>query len=416
MSNHNSTQPPFSAATAIFISIVIAIGLLLLFDWLGQSQTRSPQIVTQLRSTATIAVDPATPTAYLPTNTPLPVTSTPISTPTPPNTATPTVTSPPSNTPTPTLTPTPTRDLARCNAAGCGPQAGAVPTLEYDLKLLLRFKPPERRDCPECPKNPRLSNDKLDELLQVSPARLNQLETVALSQEAYPIAPGMVYIVSDYVHHVVIDVTEPGLKLRNIVPAFSTEDARETVRITPSYCMGEESLLVMTADYHGLVGTNKTDDGRSIFFHLGRAALYQLDGEYDLDVIREDEVYDRTSIAWGGGPIFMWAGEYNYNPEQEWFSPENLDHYQNTKWSKLVVAISKDRRYVFLSASFDISLEEHTQNVINLGMQWGIDVDRAMRFDGSESAYMAIRMDDVLVPVLGLEEPLIVNCFTVERE
>jgi hypothetical protein len=39
-----------------------------------------------------------------------------------------------------------------------------------------------------------------------------------------------------------------------------------------------------------------------------------------------------------------------------------------------------------------------------------------MRFDGSESAYFAIRMGDFLVPVLDLEEPLIVNCLAIERE
>ena len=39
-----------------------------------------------------------------------------------------------------------------------------------------------------------------------------------------------------------------------------------------------------------------------------------------------------------------------------------------------------------------------------------------MRFDGSESAYLAIRMGDYMVPILGLEEPLIVNCLAIEQE
>jgi hypothetical protein len=38
-----------------------------------------------------------------------------------------------------------------------------------------------------------------------------------------------------------------------------------------------------------------------------------------------------------------------------------------------------------------------------------------MRFDGGESAYMAIRIGDKMVPILNLEEPLIVNCLAVEQ-
>jgi hypothetical protein len=38
-----------------------------------------------------------------------------------------------------------------------------------------------------------------------------------------------------------------------------------------------------------------------------------------------------------------------------------------------------------------------------------------MRFDGSESGYIAIRLGDTMVPILNLEEPLIVNCFAIER-
>ena len=290
-----------------------------------------------------------------------------------------------------------------------------MPTVEYDPNLLLRLGPPNRRDCFECPQNEYLSRDDLDALLGSTPATMAQLRTMALSQEPYQIAPGIVYIVSDNVHHVVVDLKESGFRLRNIIPPIPDSETREKIRITPSYCFRPESLVVMTADYHGLVGSNKTEDGRAIFFHLGRAALFQLDGEYDIDVIRKDEIYKRTSISWGGGPIFVWNGEYNYNPEQEWFTPENLDHYQNTKWAKMVAAISDDRRYLFLSASYGISLEQHAEHVINLGKNWGINIDRAMRFDGSESAYLAIRLGDFMVPVLALEEPLIVNCFAIER-
>jgi hypothetical protein len=171
----------------------------------------------------------------------------------------------------------------------------------------------------------------------------------------------------------------------------------------------------MTADYHGLVGSNKTETGRDIFFHLGRAALFQRDGRYDIDVVAERSEYDRTTISWGGGPIFMWDGQYNYNPKQEWFTSENLAHYRDTRWAKIVAALSQDRRYLFLSASFGLTLEEHAENMINLGQRWGIKVDQAMRFDGSESAYLAIRLGDYVVPVLNLEEPLIVNCLAVEQ-
>ncbi|MCK6630710.1 MAG: hypothetical protein L6R45_36790, partial [Anaerolineae bacterium] len=105
----------------------------------------------------------------------------------------------------------------------------------------------------------------------------------------------------------------------------------------------------------------------------------------------------------------------DYNPEREWFDQENLEHYRTTRWTKLSAAISKDRKYLFISASYGLTLKEHAQNIIDLGQKWGIQVDRAMRFDGSESAYIAIRLGDYMVPVLNLEEPLIVNCFAVER-
>jgi hypothetical protein len=81
----------------------------------------------------------------------------------------------------------------------------------------------------------------------------------------------------------------------------------------------------------------------------------------------------------------------------------------------LTAAISKERKYLFISSSYGLTLKQHAQNLIDLGQKWGIKVDRAMRFDGSESAYMAIRLGDYMVPILNLEEPLIVNCFAIEQ-
>ncbi len=437
MSRSTQERDPLGPEAAVIIGALVTIGLLLVINAI------SGQSVRVLSNPAQTSFDQETPDAFLsPTSLPVATESaslplagagTSTATPTPRqisvtliaavsptvkplDTPTPTVTPTPSNTPTPTQTPTPTRDLARCNAAGCGLDAKPVPTLEYGAKLLLRHEPLERRACGECPGNERLSERELDALVGINPAAIAQLRTIALSQQPYQIAPGVVYLVSDYVHHVVVDLKESGHTLRNIIPPIPDPETRENIRITPSYCLSPESLVVMTADYHGLVGSNKTENGRSIFFHLGRAALFQLDGEFDIDVIREDSVYDQTTISWGGGPIIMWDGAYDFNPEQEWFTPENLDHYENTTWSKMVVAVSDDRRYLFLSASFDITLKEHAENVINLGEKWGINVDRAMRFDGSESAYLAIRLGDYMAPVLGIEEPLIVNCLAVEQD
>jgi hypothetical protein len=174
-------------------------------------------------------------------------------------------------------------------------------------------------------------------------------------------------------------------------------------------------LVVTDADYHGLNGSNKTETGRDLFFHLGRAALFERDGRFDIDVIRERAEYDRTTVSWGGGPIFLWDGAYNYNPEQEWFEPEDLDYYRDTRWAKVTVALSKDRKYLFITGSYGLTLREHAENIIKLGQRWGIEVDRAMRFDGGESAYLAIRLDDYLVPIFDIEEPLIVNCLAIEQ-
>ncbi len=248
-------------------------------------------------------------------------------------------------------------------------------------------------------------------MISADSATLARLQKIALSQETYQIAPGVVYIVFNNVHHVVIDLKESGYILRNIIPNTSE---RGTL-ITPSYCLSSQSLVVTTADYHGLNGSNKTEIGQDLFFHLGRAALYERNGRFNIGVIRSRPAWDKTSLSWGGGPLFIWNGRYDFNPEQEWFDQENLGHYRTTLWTKLTAAISKDRKYLFISSSYGLTLREHAQNIIDLGQKWGIQVDRAMRFDGSESAYLAIRIGDHMVPVLNLEEPLIVNCFAVEK-
>jgi hypothetical protein len=339
----------------------------------------------------------------------------PTAKPSPSSTPTATTTPTPTSTPTPTVTPTPTLDLASCNLSGCGAVSVPLPTVEYETNLLLRTEPAQRRLCEDCPANDVMSAEALDELLKTDAETLDFLQEVALSQNPYEIAPGIVYIVSDYVHHVVIDLEESGYILRNIIPPIPDVETQESIRITPSYCFRPETLVVTTADYHGLVGSNKTESGRELFFHLGRAALYQLDGQYDIDVIREYDEFARTSVSWGAGPIFIWDGEYDFNPEQEWFDEESLEYYGSNEWAKLSVAVSEDRKYLFLSVSYGLTLEEHANNIIDLGRRWGITVDRAMRFDSTESTYLAIRLGEHLVPVLELEEPLIVNCFAVEK-
>jgi hypothetical protein len=244
---------------------------------------------------------------------------------------------------------------------------------------------------------------------------MSQLKRMALSQTAHEIAPGIVYIVNNYVHHVVIDLQASGFKLRNIVPPIPDVETREKIRITPSYCLGPDSLVVTTGDYHGLVGSNRTETGRELFFHLGRAALFELDGRYDIDVIREHAKFTRTSVSWGGGPLFIWDGKFNFDPQQEWFEAEAMDYYRANRWGKLSVAISKDRKYLVLTTSYGLTIAEHAANIIDLGQKWGINIDRAMRFDSTENTFMAIRLGDNLVPVMDIPEPLIVNCFAVER-
>jgi len=337
--------------------------------------------------------------------------TTPTQTPTPTTTQTPTTT----RTPTLTPTPTPTINLATCNVMGCGFNKIVTPLPFDNYKLLLAHRPSPRRVCEECPINENLSPSELDQLLNPDPKTYARLLEIILSQQAYPVAPGLVYIMFDNAHHIVIDLTEPSHILRNIVPPIAKPELRRQMRITPSYCMSPSSLVVTTADYHSLDGSNKTEAGRPIFFHRGRAALFDFGGHFDLNVVALYSYYDMATMSWGGGPIFIWQGEYNYNPKNEWFTPENLAHYQHTIWGKLTVAISQDRRYLFLTASYGKTLAEHADNIIKLGQLWNIKVDRAMRFDGSENTYIAMRLGDYMVPLLNLEEPLIVNCFAVEQ-
>jgi hypothetical protein len=405
---------PLSSEAATLIGSLIAIGMVLAAGAIGQS---SPLILASNQtapgdsaSTAVADIAPHSRLTAIPLSTPAAMpTNTPTSTATPtPTPIRPTAT--PTNSPTATPTPTPTLDLAKCNAAGCGLAAAPLPTVEYDPDLLLRFETPVRRICPECPPNEQLSAAELDALIGADPATLARLRTMAVSQITHEIAPGVVYIVFDNVHHVVVDLEEPGFLLRNIIPDTSE---RGTL-ISPSYCLSPQSLVVIDADYHGLNGSNKTETGRDLFFHLGRAALFEREGQFDIDVIRERVDYDPTTISWGGGPIFVWEGEYNFNPEQEWFEPEDLEYYRDTRWAKMSVALSTDRKYLFITASYGLTLKEHAENIIRLGQRWGIDIDRAMRFDGGESTYLAIRLGDYQVPVLSLEEPLIVNCLAIE--
>jgi hypothetical protein len=110
----------------------------------------------------------------------------------------------------------------------------------------------------------------------------------------------------------------------------------------------------------------------------------------------------------------LWDVEYNYNPQQVWFEPEDLEYYRDTRWAKMTVALSENRKYLLITASYGLTLKEHAENIIELGQRWDIPIDRAMRFDGGESTYMALRVGEHLVPLLNLPEPLIVNCLAIE--
>jgi hypothetical protein len=416
MSNRpeDNRQPP-GPEVAVIIGALIAIGLIMAARVVSQvSQSGSTfSVADQIEITPTVILpSPSATISVKKTGTPTPIPNfIPSLASTPTSTSTPTDTPTPTHTPTPTVTPTPTLNLAKCNAAGCGLEAKELPTVEYDYNILLTYQTPTRRVCEECPKNEQLSENELNGLVAANSATLARLRTIALSQNTYQIAPGIVYIVFDKAHHVVIDLQERGYILRNIIP---NAQERGTL-ITPSYCLSPKSLVVIDADYHGLNGSNKTETGQDLFFHLGRAALFQRDGQLDIDVVREREDYDRVTISWGGGPIFIWDGQYDYNPKQEWFDPDSLEYYRTTRWAKVTAALSADRKYLFLTASYGLTLEEHAENIISLGERWGIEIERAMRFDGGESAYLAIRLGDYLVPVLDIEEPLIVNCLAIER-
>jgi hypothetical protein len=405
--NHNRfTTQVFIIVGILAVGAGLLIGLVGLALWPTEQNGASypaPTEIVQVQASE-VPVDQT----QLPTPTPIiEVESRPSPTPTSTPTKTPTSTATPTKTPTSTAT----LDLDQCNAAGCGAAARPLPTAQFNADLFLTEKKPTRRFCPQCPKNEQLTDSQLNALIGVDPATLAQLKKIVLSQETYPLAPGIVYLVFNNVHHVVIDLKESGYRLRNIIP---NTPERGTL-ITPSYCLSPKSLLVTTADYHGLNGSNKTERGRDLFFHLGRAVLYQRNGRYNIDVVRTRPAYDKISVAWGGGPLFIWNGQYQYNPEREWFDEENLEHYRTTHWTKITASISKDRKYLFMSVSYGLTLREHAENIIELGKRWAIKVDRAMRFDGSESAYMAIRFGKYLVPILNLEEPLIVNCFAIEE-
>ena len=363
--------------------------------------TPSPRPSVSASAPATPLVMPGTTPPAIPPSTPMSVLSA---------TSTPTPMPVPTDTPSPTVTPTPTLDLSKCNAAGCGLKAKVLPTVEYDYNLLLTYETPTRRDCPDCPRNEQLTEAELDRLVAADRATLARLRRMALSQEAHVIAPGVIYIVFNNVHHVVIDLEQSGYVLRNVIP-----NAERGTLITPSFCLSPKSLVVIDADYHGLNGSNKTETGRDLFFHLGRAALFQRDGRFDIDVIRKRPDYDRTTLSWGGGPLFIWDGRYNFNPDQEWFDDKSLEYYRTTRWAKISVALSKNRKYLFITASYGLTLPEHAENIISLGQTWDIPIDRAMRFDGGESAYMALRLGNYMVPILNIEEPLIVNCLAVEQ-
>jgi hypothetical protein len=328
-------------------------------------------------------------------------------------TGTPTATPSPSPTPTPTSTPTPTPtlDLGSCTILGCGyGPADPAPTAAVGPNPQIPQTPAARRVCQTCHGGEPVESPQFLSLTDVDRATMQQLRDAARSQRAYQIAPGVAYFVYDRVHHVVVDLQEPGIALQNKVPR---RGERGTL-FTPSCCVAPDALVIIDADYHGLDGSNKAD-GREFFFHQGRAALFVLDGRYDIGVIRTQEEYDLVNTSWGGGPIFIWDGEYNFDPFDEWFQPKVLEYYRTSSWAKMTAAVSEDRKYLVLSASYGLTLEEHAENIIALGRLWGIKIDRALRFDGAESAYLGLRVGSHFVSVLDIPEPKIVNCLVIRR-
>jgi hypothetical protein len=341
------------------------------------------------------------------------VQATPMATWTSTPTRTPTATHTPTATPSPspTPTPTPTPDLNSCTILGCGyGPADPVPTAAAGPKPYVPQVPPARRVCQTCHGSEPVKSPQFLSLTDASGTTMQQLRAAAWSQRTYQIAPGVVYFVYDRVHHVVVDLEEPGIVLQNIVP----QRGERGTLFTPSCCVAPDALVITDADYHGLDGSNKAD-GREVFFHQGRAALFMRDSRYDIGVIRTREEYEPVTTSWGGGPIFIWDGEYNFNPFDEWFHPEVLEYYRTSRWAKMTAAVSEDRKYLVLSVSYGLTIAEHAENVIALGRLWGIKIDRALRFDGAESAYLGLRLGPHFVSVLDIPEPKIVNCLVIRR-
>jgi hypothetical protein len=310
--------------------------------------------------------------------------------------------------------PTPTVDLSTCTVNGCGAGSSDPTTPGADDRLMGQLvwlqESPHETTCDDCPENQQLSPDELASITEVDSATLSLLHSLVTSSEAYEIAPGIVYIVDHNTHHIVIDLEEPGYRFRNIV----SEGDREGL-ITPSFCVSQSSLVITNADYYGLHGSNKTETGQEVFFHPGWAALFRLDNRFDIDVL-DQERYDRADISWGGGPIFIWDGAYHFNPKYEWFTPESLIWYETTQKPTISAALSRNRKYLVLTVSDGLTLKQHAEQVIAFSKGWGIEIEKAIRFDGDSSVYLAIRLGEKVVPVLRSVEPTIANCLAIEKE
>ncbi|MBN1311611.1 MAG: hypothetical protein JXB30_09340 [Anaerolineae bacterium] len=312
-----------------------------------------------------------------------------------------------------TVVPTPTLDLSTCTVNGCGAQSSdtAANADERPIgQLVWLQEPPWGNTCDDCPENQQLSPAKLASITEVDSATLSLLQTIVASSQAYEISPGIVYIVDHNTHHIVIDLEEPGYRFRNVI----SEGDRERL-ITPSFCVSQSSLVITNADYYGLHGSNKTETGREVFFHPGWAALFKLNNRFDIDVL-DQESYERAEISWGGGPIFIWDGVYHFNPKYEWFTVESLTWYETTQRPTISAALSRDRKYLMLTVSTGLTLKQHAEQAILFGEGWGIEIEKAIRFDGDSSVYLAIRLGEKVVPLLYSREPTIANCFAVEKE
>ena len=375
-----------SKAGLVVVAILAALALVI-FLARGPQPSETPSPTPQ--STTVARATPTATRTSIPTHTP---------------TATPS--------PSPTPTPTPTLDLNSCTILGCGySPADPIPMAAMGPRPPIPQTPPARRDCQTCHGGEPVKSPQFLSLTDVDRATVQPLQDAARSQRAYPIAPGIVYFVYDRVHHVVVDVQEPGIVLQNKVP----QRGQRGTLFTPSCCLAPDALVITDAAYHGLDGSNKAD-GWEYYFHQGRAALFVGEGQYDIGVIRTREEYEPVATSWGGGPIFIWDGGYNFNPFDEWFQPQVLEYYRTSSWAKMTAAVSEDRKYLVLSASYGLTLEEHAENIISLGRLWGIQIDRALRFDGAESAYLGLRLGPRFVSVLDITpEPKIVNCLVIRR-